>query len=96
MIAESCGWSRINHPRQSWEKGKQIVTGYDNLPDYLNDLNSIHQAEKMLTNDHNGYRSWVYYRNVLAKICGCHADVVHATARQKAEAFIKGMGIDES
>lgn len=51
-IAEACGWA---HPtdcaRENPHKWKSPLDGccYDGVPDYLNDLNAMHEAEKSLT-----------------------------------------------
>lgn len=60
------------------------------IPDYLNDLNAMHEAEKTL-----GTRS-ATYANVLEEVCRRdRGDLVsdgqkwHATAAQRAEAFLR-------
>jgi hypothetical protein len=67
----------------------------ENLPDYLNDLNAMHEAEKMMTED-----QWLSYTiNVLmaAKDGTFVIDrnmktIAHATAAQRAEAFLRTIG----
>lgn len=67
----------------------------ENLPDYLGDLNAMHEAEKMMTKD-----QWLSYPiNVLqaAKDGTFVIDinmktVAHATAAQRAEAFLRTIG----
>ena len=57
------------------------------LPDYLNDLNAMHEAEKLLTDE-----QWTeYYDNLLdtTKPSFVLRDITHATATQRAEAFLK-------
>ena len=66
-------------------------------PDYLNDLNAIHEVEKKLT----ATNQWSY-AETLAIICGqdlqsyCRAEndfiLCHATAGQRAEALIRVLG----
>lgn len=66
------------------------------LPDYLNDLNAMHDAEKALT-----VQQWPRYREelrtaVLGVVYGsvsqwCKADL-HATAAQRAEAYLRTIG----
>lgn len=104
-IAEACGWRDI-YPAISDYMGK--VPGNDtllrNIPDYLYDLNAMHEAEKVLSivNDVDGYSSRDRYSKELLNICGtwkpfewgneCQADfykVLHATAPQRAEAFLR-------
>lgn len=62
------------------------------LPSFLSDLNAMHEAEKHLNEEYNGLGSRTYFRNVLCQICGSHAKAVHATARQRADAFLKTIG----
>lgn len=71
------------------------------VPDYLNDLNAIHEAEKLiLAENHVGY-----CRAVLELVCpetkgvivGLHAgygiSILHATAAQRAEAFLRTLNL---
>jgi hypothetical protein len=69
----------------------ELVNG-DNegpFPDYCNDLNEMHEAEKMLNKE-----QWVTYGRELSRL-GVFP-MVHATARQRAEAFLKTLGKWES
>jgi hypothetical protein len=86
-IAEACG-----------EDNDSIYR--DLIPNYLNDLNAMHEAEGMLGD------KWMPYARLLLEIttgCGpamplgflnaatlCSA--VHATAAQRAEAFLRTIG----
>jgi hypothetical protein len=76
-----------------------IYGAYENgmaqLPNYCNDLNVIHEAEKVLNDE-----QWLEYREELRNVVlggirmvsqWCKADL-HATARQRAEAFLKTIG----
>lgn len=60
-----CGYDKQPQPR--WR----------GVPDYLNDLNAMHEAEKVLF----GKVGWVHYSQVLL------LGNTHATAAQRAEAF---------
>ena len=60
------------------------------MPDYLHDLNAMHEAEKVLT-----LAQRVDYTNNLAKICGTEKEKVFATAAQRAEAFRRTIGKQE-
>ena len=56
--------------------------------DYCKDLNAMHEAEKAL----NRYQQSVIY--YLMKMVGYHTfDSAHATARQRAEAFLKTLNL---
>jgi predicted Zn-dependent protease len=64
------------------------------LPDYLNDLNAMHEAERMLLakcgNDPQD-DLWIYYlANLLMSAPLCLRE--HATAAQRAEAFLRTIG----
>jgi len=50
-------------------------------PDYCNDLNAMHEVEKTLTDHWDGF----HFRNHIA-------NNVHATARQRAEAYLRTIG----
>ena len=65
------------------------------LPDYLNDLNEVHEAEKVLTEQ----QCYVYHEklgNMAAywqpKDCAPNW-IRHATAKQRAEAFLKALNL---
>jgi len=115
-IAKACGWDdiRINvdwlpeetsgllsipHPTKPGCFKRCI--NRRKIPDYPNDLNAMHEAEKTLTPDQqdkyqNGLGSLVagatfeaynHWSNV-----GC-VFVAHASASQRAEAFLKTLGL---
>lgn len=76
-IAEACGWVVFATTRPT------------DLLDYVNDLNAMHEAEKVLTR----YQQSVTYSDNLMKIVGYHTfDSAHATAQQRAEAFLRTIG----
>lgn len=101
-IAKLCGWI-FNYIGNCWSgdlysvkppgRLKQTYTreaAIKTLPDYLNDLNVMHEVEKTL-----GARS-ATYANVLEEVCRRdRGDLVsdgqkwHATAAQRAEAFLR-------
>jgi hypothetical protein len=98
-IAEACGWKYANNETHApdgsfwWSKEPEI-------PDYCNDLNAMHEAEKMLTKE-----QLYNYGNKLDRItlpktsmemcyiegpeAGMYPDLFCATAAQRAEAFLK-------
>ena len=85
-IAEACGWEPL--PEGHFHPDNPIG---QTMPNYLNDLNAMHEAEKTLTHeqridhmewlgmcpDDYGHKVWAY---------------VHATAAQRAEAFLRTIG----
>lgn len=82
-----------------WRLGCEITR---HLPKYPTDLNAMHEAEKVLFARPEGYRrSYVSsLRQVLNFGDEMHgypdlrevSDIVHATAAQRAEAFLKTLG----
>ena len=92
-IAKACGWKFIPEYCHSEDQPPEFTTvtpdgkhlcGY--YPDYCNDLNSMHEAEKMLNKkQQNDYcfilmdiqNSWGGFKRL------------HATAKQRAETFLK-------
>jgi hypothetical protein len=64
--------------------------GWETIPNYLTDLNAMHEAEKaVLMKD---VRLYIDYARQLEKICGGIMDSVFATAAQRAEAFLRTLG----
>jgi hypothetical protein len=60
--------------------------GTHGVPDYLNDLNAMHEAEKTLTK----IQARTY---ACRKLRGGIFDAVHATASQRAEAYLKTLNL---
>ena len=77
--------------RISWPSSAVVKV----IPDYCNDLNAMHEAEKVLTNEHHRqYRSEVWYsvcNDISSYECVKAAERPHfsATSHQRAEAFLK-------
>jgi hypothetical protein len=83
-IAEACGWTP--DPFGYYVKDPAGIAGprfrLDELPDYLNDLNAMHEAEKTLSDDNlKSYRGWL--------VVVCNGEHWRATAAQRAEAFLR-------
>lgn len=120
-IAEACGWVRGAYTAdcykgEGWltpgktekdalEQGNLVAWRVGELPDYLNDLNAMHEAEKAIPR-----HLWTEYtmelRKVIQRECdteehyvlGCERSQLiadfwfyHATARQRALAFVATM-----
>lgn len=87
-IAEACGWKDVWLPDRS---GLPVGTSPENIfghiPRYCNDLNAMHEAEKVLTRD----QIEVFCEQLLPKHHGIWWGI-HTTARQRAEAFLKTIG----
>lgn len=103
-IAEVCGWRLFSSFLNLWAPPGHIVE-YDcdayPLPDYLNDLNAIHKAIRILTDAQR-----IIFRTHLTKVwtwnynsrCGHfpnHDDSCNATAEQRAEAFLRTLDLWE-
>jgi len=90
-IAEALGWNRQSSDSFVFESaldGRQ--EHLDDLPDYINDLNAMHEAEKNLGLK---YDQWT---RELRAICERDQRCVEsATAARRAEAFLKILGLWE-
>lgn len=72
--------------RKSWPRSMAVRV----VPDYLNDLNAMHEAERVLDIEDG---QWIIYSEHLERMtddCG-----FHATAAQRAEAFGLTLGLWE-
>jgi hypothetical protein len=110
-IAEAQGWKVSGHPELEERAATFIMPEKwimdpagelrfrHHIPDYCNDLNAMHEAEKVLTPTHNpcagesqwsSYLAWLGYcgENNTSEVFQC----VHATARQRAEALLRTIG----
>jgi hypothetical protein len=91
-IAEFCGWTDIEpctcHNGQT--RGFQPIKGAHkkHTPDYLNDLNSMHEAEKVIRNNQRGDFSIHLQRITGGEWFLCY----NSTAAQRAEALLKTIG----
>jgi hypothetical protein len=83
-IAKACGfkWSEYSD-----ELG-QLVAEF--TPNYLNDLNAMAEAEKVLQDDREAaFRGWLWLAHGQPEL---RCAIVHATAAQRAEAFLRTIG----
>ena len=84
-IAEACG--RVQRADGFWFPAGKYY-GSAGIPDYLNDLNAMHEAEKVLVR-----LQWVSYLRRLQTLCDESVSwPIHATASQRAEAFLRTIG----
>ena len=103
VIAEYCGWTDIRMGKDyecndnPFDRrvlvGIHGEAGKHDVPDYLNDLNAMHKAEKFLT-----FEQWTDYEQhlIFDIVLPANADyigfqTIHATASQKAAAYIKAI-----
>ena len=82
-IAEACGWRTGYRDPEAWHP----------LPDYLNDLNAMHEAEKVLSRGEGYHQKGGFglYKTALAEVCD-EQHPIDATAAQRAEAFLRTIG----
>jgi len=89
-IAKACGWSCFE-PDTIQYTAKRSDGKWGEIPDYPNDLNAMHEAEKMLTPF-----QWSYYLDFLTDpYAPDWQAAVHATAAQRAKAFLKTLNLWE-
>lgn len=97
-IAEACGWTRSDGPSLDGHPPSCEWTNpnghYSFCPDYTSDLNAMAEAEQRLhgtdyqhDNDVMYYKRWHEYQDHLMRNYGASA-----TARQRAEAFLRTIG----
>ena len=83
-IAEACGWNEMRDGR--WKLGDQVERF---LPDYLNDLNAVHELEKILEGGlRSTYDAWL---GITAKQDHCF--IWETTAAQRCEAIGKTLNL---
>lgn len=103
-IAEFCGW-KCSPPNRSWpqpywtDPNSRVLKVESELPDYLNDLNAMHEAETRLKP-----QQWRIYSDKLMVLVrdsditlnGSNIEsrykTAHATAAQRAEALLRTIG----
>ena len=92
-IAEACGWTQVNAVHRSGKAPDADYVGKEFIPNYCNDLNAMHEAEKVLTiSQEKEYffslkqivGDLIWYRSTCQNY--------RATARQRAEAFLRTLG----
>jgi hypothetical protein len=92
-IAEACGWTNVapqivkNVKRQGDDITVGIWSDDGWIPDYLNDLNAMHEAENTVIKPQ---RLWYHY--CLRLEGRSFQESTGATAAQRAEAFLRTIG----
>lgn len=96
-IAEACGCRELTNVRymsRLFANGEKEAFEPE-LPDYLNDLNAMHEAEKVLTDE-----QWTTYNAYIAIQSGWRFAksrnrldyyTTHAAAEHKAEAYLRAI-----
>lgn len=92
-IAEACGWTSCQLIcGDPMGRPPNVTNQFKHLPDYFNDLNAMHEAEKVLSDSETEQ-----YNDLLGSYLwsGCPASRrnFHATAHQRAEAFGKTLNL---
>jgi hypothetical protein len=92
-IAKVCGWTDIKPHAHIIEGWPDILAGMHSghkceraIPDFLCDLNAMHEAEKVLGGIHD-YRWCGYIAELETLTVG--SSRISATATQRAEAFLR-------
>lgn len=99
-IAEACGWTEIEPCTccDTVSRGYEPTPGAHkkHIPDYLNDLNAMHEAEKVLTNEQDLEYSCALEQVVEGRFVTNNSEDMRrlrsATASQRAEAFLRTIG----
>jgi hypothetical protein len=82
----------VNSVHRSGKAPGADYVGGEVIPNYCTDLNAMHEVEKTLVQE----VEWVKYSVQLAKVTQAEwsddMDYVCATARQRAEAFLRTLG----
>jgi len=81
-IAEYLGWNRNVFGHWQSPIDKDVFVDVDGLPDYLHDLNAMHDAEEFLSG-----LEWEHYFNLIQSTG--KATGVRATAAQRSQAFLR-------
>ena len=94
-IAEACGWKNVDAGAgRVWgftTRHKGTPSESDvcvDVPNYLNDLNAMHEAERTMGDP----QLWDEYQSYLSDAMRNIGWIYHATAAQRAEAFLKTIG----
>lgn len=95
VIAEACGWTEISDWGAGGINGQdpgKLWVGLQVIPDYLNDLNAMHEAVQIL----DGYMMLKFATELIFVTSGPGTggsfSHVNATAAQRAEAFLRTIG----
>ena len=89
-IAIALGWAFLSGGEKPYGKTPDLL-GCLPIPDYCNDLNAMHEAEKVLTDDEAYAYSRALQEITRSVIIG--SAVISATAAQRAEAFLKTLNL---
>ena len=99
-IAKEFGWTEVTNFHQALRRyeyrisdGHIYTSIHTDMPDYLGDLNAAHEMEKALNEE-----QWLDYTEHLCDNGPCPGwcgfNIAHATAAQRADAFIKVLNLE--
>ena len=98
-IAEACGWKNVDAGAgRVWgftTRHKGTPSESDvcvDIPNYLNDLNAMHEAEELFYAKPDTLEGAERMRDYSKWLCRIAKYPLHATATQRAEAFIRTIG----
>jgi hypothetical protein len=97
-VAELCGWKHRDNgfpTHEDWiwtHPVMECANRWYDVPAYLHDLNAMHEAEMLLDGNERGRKCSLatLYSGILGIIC-CDPIPIHATAAQRAKAFVLTM-----
>jgi hypothetical protein len=87
-IAEACGWRQSKSPMWEgfwYDKRKRTYQRF--CPDFCKDLNAMHEAEKILSDESHADYACELVKTIRRN--GEWFESVSATAAQRAEAFLR-------
>lgn len=98
MTNQEINQTIVEYCSLDWIEADDGIDQIDIPTSYCDDLNAMHEAEKFLEGSHN----WNNYTDILGKLCLYKPElhglrtfvniIVSASARQRAEAFVKTIG----
>lgn len=102
-IAEACGWI-LESKTKAWHKKGVCYCADEDLPNYLTDLNAMHEAVQQFRYTDTGSTLWAVNQEHLRAVVsrdlkispGCVSfewEVSNATASQRAEAFLRTLNL---
>ncbi len=107
-IAEACGWKSPTHEDaialvKDWPFSKNRKLWWINpagepkwlsdVPDYLSDLNAMHEAEKVIGPKQKPYYCSELWDLTVTPNSNHEWKMCHATAAQRAEAFLRTLNL---
>lgn len=105
-IAKACGWRNITAGTNYRDPpdGERIffntLLDEDPVPDYCEDLNAMHEAECILTEERGQLKTYLYNLEMVLivsgrinRTSGQEFRLVTATAAQRAEAFLRTLNL---